>query len=99
MSRDLRARLGASRVLLARVYGDALANASRLQAQGFVAVAKTASLSAQERADLSSFASEAGFADDDLAAILESLAPRIVVKAQKKQESHAAIRGLCGLLH
>ena len=84
MSRDLRARLGASRVLLARVYGDALANASRLQAQGFVAVAKTASLSAEERADLSSFASEAGFADDDLAAILESLAPRIVVKAKKK---------------
>ena len=87
MSRDLRARLGASRVLLARVYGDALANASRLQAQAFVSVAKIASLSAQERSDLSSFAPDAGFADADLAAIVESLAPRIVVKAKKNRRA------------
>ena len=84
MNRDLRARLGASRVLLARVHGDALANASRLQSQAFVSLAQTASLTDQERADLSCFASDAGFADADLAAILESLAPRIVVKAKKK---------------
>ena len=84
MNRDLRARLGASRVLLARVHGDALANASRLQSQAFVSLARTASLTDQERADLSCFASDAGFADADLAAILESLAPRSVVKKKRK---------------
>ena len=87
MNRDLRARLGASRVLLARVHGDALANASRLQSQAFVALAQTASLTDQERADLSCFASDAGFADADLAAIVESLAPRIVVKAKKSRRA------------
>ena len=85
MNRDLRARLGASRVLLARVHGDALANASRLQSQAFVSLARTASLTDQERADLSCFASDAGFADADLAAILESLAPRSVVEKTKRK--------------
>ena len=85
MSRELRARLGASRLLLAKVPGDAFSNASRIQAQAFVSVAKTASLSAQEGADLSSLASDVGFAGADLAAILESLAPRSVEKKQKKR--------------
>ena len=84
LARDLRTRLGAAKLLLNQAPAGALAAASQIQADAFCSVAAAGSLSASDAADLSQFAAEVGFAEDDLAAVLQSLAPKDKEKQERK---------------
>jgi len=87
MSKDLRARLGATKLLLARLAGSkpCFAEASRIQASAFASMAQSATLQAEERSSLLEMAQEAGFADDDFSRVVESLSsPEPRAKKQRR---------------
>ena len=88
MSKDLRVRLGATRLLLARLAGKpGFAEASRIQASAFASMAKSATLQAEERSSLVEMSSEAGFADADFSVVVESLSPEKEPAAKKQRRS------------
>ena len=76
MVRELRARIGAARLLLAGLQGtDALQAASSAQRVAFLATLKGQALSPQERADLMALVGEVVWAGEDGAEIIKALAP------------------------
>ena len=80
----LRARLGCSKLLLARLAGKAgFHSASQIQSAAFVDLAKGAQLSNPERAELSDMALTCGFAEEQLASVLEVLSPAQGKKTQR----------------
>ena len=92
--RELRARLGCSRLLLARLAGaDGFQSASRIQSAAFVELARRAKskLQASQRAVLSDLALRTGFADEHLASVLDVLSPGEEAKARGAMQNYEAI--------
>ena len=76
MSREVRARCGTARLLLAGLDGVAHAAASKTQSAALVATIKQqASLSIEERADISTLVAEVRWATGDVDAIMLALSP------------------------
>eukprot|EP00959_Pyramimonas_sp_CCMP1952_P349880 7330727-Pyramimonas_sp.AAC.1 len=87
LNKDMRARLGATKLLLQQAPASARAAASEAQANAFRSPARsaTAARSSTEASDPLALAAQVGFAASDLAAVAESL--KAAVKKEKKKET------------
>ena len=73
-AKDLRARLGATRLVLAKLAGrPSFAKASRTQANALTSAVKSVKLTDSEKSELLGFAADVGFADEDFEAISDLL--------------------------
>jgi hypothetical protein len=94
MNKDLRARLGATRHLLAQMAGKPeFANVSRIQATAFASMAKSATLRDDERSNLLEMAQDAGFADAEFSVVIDSLSPKdpLPKKQRRQMQDYEAV--------
>ena len=93
MSRELRARIGAARILLEGCVGQpTFPSASRLQALALCEIVKKSNLSIQERAEVQSLVAAVRWVPEDLQAILVALEP-----SQPKTVSRNAMQDFTNL--
>ena len=94
-AKDLRARLGATRLVLAKLAGrPSFAQASRTQAKALTSALKSVGLTDNEKSELLGFAADVGFADEDFEAIsvvlIESSEPA-EKKSRKQMQNFESI--------